>query len=293
LILTNSRKVCPRCGTPVGDGVWCDGCGLNLKQQADLPTADAYAAKVRERRWLEEQDRLAREQREAEAARKATDRERSAKQAEDARQAAAARRQEEKHRRSLEKQRKPSSKRGWIVAAVLVLALALVGGVAAFGLVGGSASMEQPVAALDRDEPPQVERQDAPESDQPTAGAERAHWTDSVTGHAAIEPTTIAAGNTVYEAITWESWGGTNARGEGEVVRSTCEPSCAEGDTYTETVTLTLTDIEPCGGRSQYSTGAVVYNESGLEEPLASGCGGVEPSLAPPRAGVTRAWAKV
>lgn len=49
------QPVCPRCGTPAGDGAWCQDCGLNLRLQGELPTADAYAAGVRERRWLDAQ----------------------------------------------------------------------------------------------------------------------------------------------------------------------------------------------------------------------------------------------
>lgn len=47
--------MCPRCGAKAGDSVWCDSCGLNLKQQKDLPTADVYAARVREREWKDAQ----------------------------------------------------------------------------------------------------------------------------------------------------------------------------------------------------------------------------------------------
>lgn len=48
--------MCPRCGTPAGDAVWCSGCGLNLRQQGELPTADLYSAGIRERDWLARQE---------------------------------------------------------------------------------------------------------------------------------------------------------------------------------------------------------------------------------------------
>jgi hypothetical protein len=55
--------VCPRCGEAASeDPVWCEACGLNLKRAGELPTADAYAARIREQRWLERQ---ANEKREA------------------------------------------------------------------------------------------------------------------------------------------------------------------------------------------------------------------------------------
>lgn len=51
---SGDHQVCPRCGTSASDGqVWCDGCGLNLSLQENLPSADAYAAGVREQAWLE------------------------------------------------------------------------------------------------------------------------------------------------------------------------------------------------------------------------------------------------
>ena len=46
--------MCPRCGADAGEEVFCASCGLNLKQQPDLPTADAYVAAEREKKWLEQ-----------------------------------------------------------------------------------------------------------------------------------------------------------------------------------------------------------------------------------------------
>ncbi len=59
---SGSYSVCPRCGIAAGESRWCAGCGLNLGQQAELPTADAYSAKIREGRWLAEQEARQREQ---------------------------------------------------------------------------------------------------------------------------------------------------------------------------------------------------------------------------------------
>lgn len=47
---SGEHPVCPRCGAPAGEGLWCESCGLNLKQR-DLPSADAYAAGIREQQW--------------------------------------------------------------------------------------------------------------------------------------------------------------------------------------------------------------------------------------------------
>jgi len=132
------QRVCPRCGALAQDGIWCDDCGLNLGQQGELPTADAYAAKVRERRWLEERAREARQEREAQAARKAAERERRPKEAEEARRADAVGRQAERERRVAEK-REPSrsGRRRWLVATAIA-GLVIVGGAGALALVGGS-----------------------------------------------------------------------------------------------------------------------------------------------------------
>jgi hypothetical protein len=62
-----SHHVCPRCGTRAREGVWCEGCGLNLPKQGELPTADAYSARVREQRWLEARAEEERDRRRAEA----------------------------------------------------------------------------------------------------------------------------------------------------------------------------------------------------------------------------------
>jgi hypothetical protein len=50
---TGTHLVCPRCGTPERGKRFCTSCGLNLDLQDELPTADEFAARVRERRWLE------------------------------------------------------------------------------------------------------------------------------------------------------------------------------------------------------------------------------------------------
>lgn len=52
-----AHRVCPRCGTAAGQSTWCSRCGLNLPLQPELPTADAFSAQAREKRWLEGQAR--------------------------------------------------------------------------------------------------------------------------------------------------------------------------------------------------------------------------------------------
>jgi ABC-type nickel/cobalt efflux system permease component RcnA len=62
---------CSRCGAPSPDSRWCRVCGLDFASELSRPpTAESFAAKARERRWLaenpEEADRALGEERERE-----------------------------------------------------------------------------------------------------------------------------------------------------------------------------------------------------------------------------------
>lgn len=50
--------VCPRCGSRAGIQRFCEGCGLNLALQNELPTAEQFAAGEREQEWLAQQAEL-------------------------------------------------------------------------------------------------------------------------------------------------------------------------------------------------------------------------------------------
>lgn len=68
------HQVCPRCGAAAADRAFCAQCGLNLTRQGELPTADEYAAGVREQRWLEQQQREHEAETQARAERAAAER---------------------------------------------------------------------------------------------------------------------------------------------------------------------------------------------------------------------------
>lgn len=98
--------MCPRCGTPASEGVWCDSCGLNLRQQTELPSANAYTARIREQRWLaaqaEEADAARADQPPREEERRAATRgqwEHERQEREQLRTATAARKEEERAKR--------------------------------------------------------------------------------------------------------------------------------------------------------------------------------------------------
>lgn len=61
--MADIERVCPRCGAPA-EAVWCRGCGLNLRLESELPSREAYEAKIREREWVAARDAEARAQQE-------------------------------------------------------------------------------------------------------------------------------------------------------------------------------------------------------------------------------------
>lgn len=65
----------------------------------------------------------------------------------------------------------------------------------------------------------------------------------------------------ILTEITWSSWGGETAVGQGKSVTNTCEPTCAEGDFVTVGVDLTLSDLVESEGRLIYSKVSMVYSE--------------------------------
>lgn len=79
--------VCPRCGAPAGSRQFCAGCGLNLRLQGELPTAEQYEASEREKRWISAQKDKQRAEQESRAA-EAAEARRAAQRAETEAQAA-------------------------------------------------------------------------------------------------------------------------------------------------------------------------------------------------------------
>lgn len=130
-VTSSQEHVCPRCGTPAG-GVWCAGCGLNLKQQRDLPTADAYSAKVREGEWLARQEERHRKARE-DVRREELERHRRLREQQVAETAARKSEQDEGFRENPTRKRRGLR---WSTALVAIGAVVLVAGVAAAYLLG-------------------------------------------------------------------------------------------------------------------------------------------------------------
>lgn len=138
---SGSQRVCPRCGAPSGEGTWCAGCGLNLRQLQELPSADAYSARVREEEWLAFQEAQQRTEREA--------RERQVASASDQRRAEADQRRAAARQQAaaVKQQRHDSGQASGNRAKVALLTTAVVlllagGGAIAYGLLSSDGFSE-------------------------------------------------------------------------------------------------------------------------------------------------------
>lgn len=166
------HPVCPRCGTFAGDGVWCGGCGLNLKQQGELPTADSYAARVREQRWLAAQAEQAEVDRTEQASaleeRRAAEAEHRAREQ---REQARARAEESASKRA---ERPRGRRRKLWVGLASVLVLLLGGGGAAFALLQARGSGDAAPQEAGRVAPPEKGTAAAPPAPTPPQCSRRA-----------------------------------------------------------------------------------------------------------------------
>jgi hypothetical protein len=248
---SGSQKVCPRCGTDAGDSVWCSSCGLNLKRMDELPTADAYAARARERRWMEERKRNA--QPTAPAC------------AEDAK----GRKRAERSTAAPDEGRAPVGVRGrpgrlasFLVALGVLIALFAALSVTDFDAPGVGLS---PLAADDDEsgeDPPAEAAEVVIDDPAPSeADSEEGFVVDNLM-EPLSEPTTLLIGNHLrFVNITWSGWGSDTATGEGTIKTIDCVPSCAAGTPIREPATITLGDVEDCGGERRY-TGLRARSES-------------------------------
>ena len=60
---------------------------------------------------------------------------------------------------------------------------------------------------------------------------------------------TCADGGLYVDQLTWNTWTKEGATGSGIFYENLCEPSCAEGESVSEAVKLTLTDFSPRKGK--------------------------------------------
>jgi len=60
---------------------------------------------------------------------------------------------------------------------------------------------------------------------------------------------TCADGGLYVDQITWNTWTKEGATGSGIFHKNLCEPSCAEGESVSEAVKLTLTELTPRKGK--------------------------------------------
>jgi hypothetical protein len=269
-----AHSVCPRCGAAVGDGVWCEGCGLNLRQQTELPTADAYTGKVRERRWLAEREREDAKQRQAEAAREAAARQRRAEETEEAKRADTERRDEEKTQRQLEKQRRPWRRRP-AAAVIALLALTVAGAVALAVSLDSTDPTREDTPNESADSAGQNESADgdrqsdaSEEGDKsPATDSEEAVFFTDLSGESSSEPRDLLIFQQIpVSQLDWRAWGSPSAEATGAAERSDCNPDCATGAIVPSDITITLSEIRECEGRRQYSEAAYVLSVGEGEE---------------------------
>lgn len=260
---SGDNEVCPRCGRGTTGETFCAECGLNLASQRELPTADAYAAGVREKRWLQQR------RREQEAAREAKvfERRDAATQ-----RAAEKRKSSEKAKRERAAKRADSasqnhSRHPFVIVAVTVVVVV----VAAAAVI------------LTRDDTPRTTNsattattpngKTAPAT-AATPGrqnepAERVAFTDD-NGKPLVEPDKLIFGKTTLDDLSWTGWGSEKARATGTLVAVDCEPSCAEGAVETSDAEITLTTIRQCGGERQYTEGVLTDEGGGPPNEIAS-----------------------
>ena len=60
---------------------------------------------------------------------------------------------------------------------------------------------------------------------------------------------TCASGGFYVDEITWNTWTKEGATGSGIFHENLCDPSCAEGESVSEAVKLTLTELTPRKGK--------------------------------------------
>lgn len=241
---SGSHKVCPRCGTTVNDSVWCQACGLNLRTQGELPTADAYAAKVRERRWLASRERDPNQSASGETSETAhTDTE---LRSEDGLSSAIE--DDDAKKRSL------SMRRGWrisILAAVVVLSLAGVAG--ALVALSGDSSNDSRGESFQKDvvpgsKPPKLDALLSADSEETLLIQPRAFRVDGEGGF---------HGN-VTRAM-WRSWGSTRTSARGHIEVCLTMQECEEGRVR---VVASKRKLVTCGNDSFYLYKAVrVYGD--------------------------------
>jgi len=79
-----------------------------------------------------------------------------------------------------------------------------------------------------------------------------------MTGVIGVRPKALDTANDArVEALTWSRWGTDGAVGEGEMRLRECQPTCAGGRTKSSPVTVTLSGVRQCRGRSYFEAAEV------------------------------------
>jgi hypothetical protein len=65
----------------------------------------------------------------------------------------------------------------------------------------------------------------------------------------------------ILTQVSWTSWGEATAKGIGNSISNTCDPSCAEGVFETVAVEVTLSDLVQSEGRLIYTKANLIYSQ--------------------------------
>jgi hypothetical protein len=86
--------------------------------------------------------------------------------------------------------------------------------------------------------------------------AQRVLFREPNTGKAMQRPSDLlltADGTLEVQSIRWRRWGGAVASGRGEAFGHACNPDCASGKPFSDSVRVELTNVRQCGGRTYYT----------------------------------------
>jgi hypothetical protein len=72
---------------------------------------------------------------------------------------------------------------------------------------------------------------------------------------------TCADGGLYIDQISWNTWSKSGATGTGTFYENLCEPSCAEGEQVSASVSVTLSDLSPLKGKNYLRTIDIVTQD--------------------------------
>ena len=100
-----------------------------------------------------------------------------------------------------------------------------------------------------------------------TSESTAAVYFQGAAGGAQQRPATLeltADGTLIVNSVQWTSWGGSAASGTGNAEYHGCNPNCASAPIHTASVSIRLSGVRICSGRSYYSGVTLTMNSGQL-----------------------------